>query len=44
MNARISLVSSYDDDNLRRSALEAGASEYIVKENLLDIVDVLAQA
>jgi len=42
--ARILIVTDYNDDDLRRAAREAGASGYVVKENLLDIVDVLAQA
>ncbi len=42
--ARIMIVTDYNDDALRRAAFEAGACQYIVKENLLDIVDVLAKA
>jgi DNA-binding NarL/FixJ family response regulator len=34
-------VTSYDDDNLRRAAREAGACGYIVKENLLSILEIL---
>ncbi len=40
--AKIMIVTDYNDDDLRRAAREAGACQYIVKENLLDIVDVLA--
>ncbi len=38
------IVTDYNDDDLRRAATDAGASRYIVKENLLDIVDILAKA
>jgi two-component system response regulator DegU len=40
--ARVLIVTDYNDDSLRRAAFEAGASQYVVKENLLDILDVLA--
>ncbi len=40
--ARILIVTDYNDDDLRRAAFKAGACQYVVKENLLDIVDVLA--
>jgi len=42
--ARIMIVTDYNDDSLRRAAADAGASGYVVKENLLDIVDILAKA
>lgn len=42
--AKIMMVTDYNDTDLRRAARDAGACEYIVKENLLDIVDVLAKA
>ncbi len=42
--AKIMIVTDYNDDSLRRAATDAGASGYVVKENLLDIVDVVAQA
>jgi len=42
--AKIMIVTDYNDDDLRRAAREAGASGYVVKENLLDIVDILAKA
>lgn len=38
------IVTDYNDDDMRRAAHEAGARQYIVKENLLDIVDFLAKA
>ncbi len=42
--AKIMIVTDYNDDDLRRAARAAGASGYVVKENLLDIVDILAKA
>lgn len=39
--ANIMIVSDYDDHDLRAAAREAGASEYIVKESLLDLRDIL---
>jgi len=42
--AKIMIVTDYNDDSLRRAATDAGASGYVVKENLLDIVDILAKA
>lgn len=35
--ARIVIVTDYDDAALREAAREAGACEYVVKENLLDL-------
>jgi two-component system, NarL family, response regulator LiaR len=42
--ARIVMLTSYNDDDLRRAAREAGACRYLVKENLLDILDILSGA
>ena len=42
--AKIIIVTDYNDDDLRRAATDAGASGYVVKENLLDIVDIMAKA
>jgi CheY-like chemotaxis protein len=39
--ARIMIVTDYDDAELRHSALEAGAAECVVKANLLDICRIL---
>ena len=39
--ARILLVTNFDDDNLRRAGREAGAFSYIVKENLRSISEIL---
>ncbi len=38
------IVTDYNDDALRRAAYEAGACQYVVKENLLDILDFLPEA
>ncbi len=35
--AKIAIVTDYDHANLREAATEAGACEYIVKENLTDL-------
>ena len=40
-DARIVLVTDYDDDALRADALSAGASRYVVKERLWTLIDVL---
>ena len=40
-NAKILVVTDYDDVELRRAASEAGASSYVTKENLLSILEVL---
>ncbi len=42
--ARIMIITDYNDDDLRRAAYEAGACQYVVKENLLDILDILPKA
>lgn len=39
--AKIMIVTDYDDAELRRSAREAGATECVVKANLLDICRIL---
>ena len=39
--AKIMIVTDYDDDDLRGAAYEAGACQYVVKENLLDILNIL---
>ena len=41
--ARIVIVTDHSDDILRQAALEAGAYQYVVKENLLDILEILPQ-
>lgn len=42
--ARIMIVTDYNDDELRRAAQEAGASHFVFKENLLDILEILSAA
>lgn len=39
--ARVVMITNYNDDLLRQAAHEAGASQYILKENLFDVLDVL---
>jgi CheY-like chemotaxis protein len=39
--ARIIIVTDYDQPDLREAARKAGASGYVVKENLLELVDLL---
>jgi len=39
--AKIVIVTSYDDDYLREAARVAGARDYVLKENLFDIRRVL---
>ena len=40
--ARIVIVSSYDSDELRAAACEAGACGYVVKENLIYLRHLLS--
>jgi DNA-binding NarL/FixJ family response regulator len=39
--ARIVIVTDYDDDALRHAAMRAGACGYVLKDNLLDLVRLL---
>lgn len=39
--AQIMIVTDHDDGELRRAALEAGAARYVVKEDLLSILEIL---
>jgi len=41
-NAKIVIVTNYDDTTFRESARQAGASGYVLKENLLDVRRTLA--
>jgi two-component system response regulator DegU len=41
--AKIMIVTDYNDDDLRRAARDAGASQFIAKENLLEILEILAR-
>ena len=40
--ARIVMVTSFDDQNLRDEAQLAGACGYVLKENLADLVKIMA--
>ncbi len=42
--ARVFIVTDYNEGELRKAAYEAGACQYVVKENLLDILDILPKA
>lgn len=42
-DAKIVFVTNYDDAAFRQSAREAGAVDYILKENLLDILPIIQQ-
>ena len=35
------IVTDYDDIELRRAASKAGASRYVIKEDLLSILEIL---
>ena len=39
--ARVIIVTDYDEEELRKAAFEAGASQYVVKENLLFILEII---
>jgi DNA-binding NarL/FixJ family response regulator len=39
--AKIVIVTDYDDDGIRGAATEAGASGYVLKENLTELVQLL---
>ena len=39
--ARIVIVTDYDDAGLRESALNAGALDYVTKDNLLNVFDLI---
>jgi DNA-binding NarL/FixJ family response regulator len=41
--ARILIVTDHNDAELRQAAYEAGARQYVVKENLLYILEILAK-
>lgn len=43
-DARVVIVTDYDDEDLRVASREAGACEYLIKENLLDLPQVLLHA
>jgi DNA-binding NarL/FixJ family response regulator len=39
--AHVLIITDYNEDELRRAAYEAGASQYVVKENLLFILEII---
>lgn len=39
--ANICLVTAFDDDEIRRDALSAGAAGFVLKENLFELEDLL---
>jgi two-component system response regulator DegU len=39
--ARIVIITNYDDDDLRQAASEAGACGYVLKENLLEVLTLM---
>jgi CheY-like chemotaxis protein len=41
--ARVIIVTDYDQPDLREAAHQAGASGYVVKENLLELVGLLGR-
>jgi DNA-binding NarL/FixJ family response regulator len=41
-DSRIAIVTNYDDEDLREAARQAGAREYFVKENLIDVRRILS--
>ena len=43
-DARIVIVTNYDDDDLRRAAATAGANGYVLKDNLLALRPLLKEA
>jgi CheY-like chemotaxis protein len=40
--ARIIIVTSYDDAEMRRAARDAGACAYVLKDDLMELRDILA--
>lgn len=40
-NAKIIIVTNYDENDLRDEARQAGACGYVLKENLLDVLGLL---
>jgi CheY-like chemotaxis protein len=39
--AKLLIISEYDDETLREAASVAGASHYVIKERLIDITEIL---
>ena len=42
-NARICLVTAFDDEAVHHAALEAGASDIVLKDNLFELEKILGQ-
>lgn len=42
-SACIVMVTDHDDDDLRQAAVKAGASDYLLKQDLKDLPDVLSK-
>ena len=42
-SAKIIIVTGYDDEALRQTAMQAGAFAYVLKDNLLDLTQLLAE-
>jgi len=42
--AKIIILTNHDDDDLREAAREAGASDYLLKQNLFVLPGILAKA
>lgn len=40
-NAKVIIVTNYDENDLREEAKKAGACGYVLKENLLDVLELL---
>lgn len=40
-SARVIIVAEHDDSELRKAAAEAGASAYVLKENLTTLLDLI---
>jgi len=41
--ARIVIVTNYDDARLRQSAIDAGACAYVLKENLSALLEIVRE-
>lgn len=42
--ANICMVTAFDDEEIRSEALSAGASGFVLKDNLFELEDILAKA
>lgn len=43
-DAKVCMVTDYDDEELRRAARRAGACAYVVKDDLLSLPDILRES